>query len=443
MTAGDEPAAQAAAPIAPIPSTINIPARINLAFIENIVNREINGTIYSNNAFPVENLGTARLSVSKNGRINIRATGNELVYKIPLKISMRFSFSILGHTEYQDVDAGIAINLRTKYTLQNNWRLATTTSVDGYEWTTPPTVKIRFITIPIKPIADFLASRQSGILNEIGKMVDNAVSNGVNIKTQITPLWEQLQTPTEIAAPNMPERLWLRFNPTDIYISQITGLGGSINATIGIRAFAETFTGDKPAQRPPKPLPDFAAPKNQDTTLTINLYAELPFEQATAICREQFVGKTLTSGRQKVLVNDIEISGINGLAKVKMNLSGSIKGNVTVLGRAVYNESTQTLSIDDFDFDIETKSRYQRTRNWLLRGIIISKMKPMMKFPVGEMLEDSKILVQQMLKNYEIHKGITLNGHIQTLTVLGAELTDNAIRAVVIAKGSAKILVRD
>ena len=443
MKATETPPATPPTPITPTPSVINIPAEIKTAFIEKAINEQLAGTIYRNNAFPVENLGNAQITVRKNGHIKIRATGNELTYKIPLNISIRFSFTILGHTEHKDVDAGITIALRSKYTLKNNWTLATTTTVDGYEWTSNPTIKIRFIIIPIKPIADFIVSKQSGIINDLGKMIDNAMAKGANAKDIITPIWTQLQTPTEITIPDMPQKLWLRFNPSDIYITQITGKGSHISAIIGIRAITETFIGDKPQPQKLKPLPNFKTQDTKDSTFTINLYAELPFEHATAICRETFVGKTLKSGRQKVLVHDIEISGENGLAQIKMNLSGSIKGTVNVTGHAIYNEKNQTLTIDNFNFDVESKSKYQKTRNKLLKGIIMSKMKPHMKFPLDKTLEDAKTATQKMLSNYEIYKGVTLNGNIDALTVQGVEVTDNGFRAVVTAKGTASVKVRE
>ena len=432
---------QPAAPLTPVASVINIPTQIKMSFIENAVNEQVRGIIYKDNAFPVDPIGTAQLTVRKNGRISIRAAGNELIYKIPLKISMRFSLSLLGHTEHKDVDAGITVNLRSKYTLQNNWHLKTTTTVDGYEWTTPPTVKIRFITIPIKPVADILVSRQSGVIKELGGIIDKSMSNTVNVKTMISPLWEKIQTPAEITLPDMPQSMWLRFNPTDIYITQISGQGGFINAMTGIRAAAETFIGDKPKAHALKPLPDFKTSENQDSTFTINLYSEIPFKQATAICREIFVGKTFKSGIQKVTVHDIEVSGANGMAKVRMEMSGSIKGTVNVTGRAVFNQKTRTLSLDDFDFDVETASRYQQAKNWLLRGVIMSKMKPLMKFPLGDTLDNAKALMQKMLSDYELYEGTVLNGQVAALSVRGVNVTDEGFRAVVTARGAASIKV--
>jgi len=433
QTAADPAPARAA----PVPSIVNIPAEVKTAYIEKSVNDLFGGTFLRDAAFSFGGFSDVRISLRKNGDIKIRAQGGELVYSVPLKISMRFSITIsalgLSHTEYQDADAGIAIGLRTKISLKNNWRLSAKTTAGGYTWTSAPTVKIRALTIPVKPAADFIVSKHMG---DICELIDKAL-NATDLKTIAAPHWEKLQIPMEASLPGISQKLWLRFDPTDVYMSQLSGRGGSVHATLGVRAAVEAFFGDKPEARPPKPLPDFKTPEGQDSTFTINLYTEIPYDRATAICREAFNGKTFRSGLQKVTVHDIEVSSANGLAKLKMELTGSLNGTVYVTGRAVYSEATKSLSIDDFEYDITTDSRFQRAKNRLLKGIITAKMKPLMKFPLGEALGDATPLLQKILADYEPLSGIAIYGKVDTLTVSGVEMTDSAFRAAVLVKGTA------
>ena len=433
---GAGPRIDAPARIAPVPSVINIPAEVKTDYIEKSVNELFGGTVLRDIAFSFGGFSDVKISLRKNGNIKIRAQGNELLYSVPLKIVMRFSFTIsafgLSHTEYQDAEAGIAISLRTKISLKNNWRLATKTAADGYEWTSAPTVKVRAFTIPVKPAADYVLSKHMG---DIGQIIDKAVS-GVDLKAIAAPHWEKLQIPMEASLPGISQRLWLRFDPTDVYMSQLSGSGGSVRATLGVRAAVEAIVGDRPEARAPKPLPDFKTPEGLDSTFTINLYTEVPYDRATAICRETFNGRTFRSGLQKVKVHDVEVSSANGLAKLRMELTGSINGTVYVTGRAVYNESTKSLSIDDIDIDITTDSRFQRARNRLLKGIITAKMKPLMKFPLGEALGDATPLLQKILNGYEPLSGVAIHGKVDSLTVRGAEMTESAFRAAVLVKGT-------
>jgi len=52
--------------------------------------------------------------------------------------------SVLGisHTEYQDVEASIALKFKSKISFKGNWKISTETQPDGYEWLSDPVVKI-------------------------------------------------------------------------------------------------------------------------------------------------------------------------------------------------------------------------------------------------------------------------------------------------------------
>jgi predicted nucleotidyltransferase len=157
-------------------------------------------------------------------------------------------------------------------------------------------------------------------------------------------------------------------------------------------------------------------------------------------CRAVFLFGSLVTGTYHEDSNiDIGIKGLKPekffRTYSKLDVSGAIKGIVNVTGLPIYNEKTRTLSINDFNLDVETQNRYGRAKNRLLKGIIMSRMRPHMKFPLGEMLDDSKTLVQKMLTDYELYEGIVLNGQIDKITVRGVEVTEAGFRAVVTATG--------
>ncbi|MDR2694168.1 MAG: DUF4403 family protein [Chitinispirillales bacterium] len=433
------------APPPPVPSTLNIPVEIKTAIIENLVQNLLGETFHKSDTTILGGFTNIKISARRNGPVKITARGDELACSLPVMVTVRLSTTIsamgLTHTEHQDIEAGIALNLRSRVSLKNNWRPLTTTSAAGYRWTTEPVLKARFITVPIKPIANYFADK---LMEIICPIIDQALAKSDVIRTSvITPLWEQLYTPISFTVPETQETVWMRFNPTGLYLSNLNGHGASISAFVGIRAVTEAAMGDIPKKRVPAPLPDFTEPpKGGDSAFVINLYAEVPYTNATALCKERFNGKTFASGIHKVTVNDIEVTGAtaNGLLLIKMNLSGSIKGIVQVTGRVTYNSGDKTLSLSDFNLDMATSGQYQKAKNRLLKGIIINKMKPLIKFPLSAIL-DADMLTKTLLTDYPIQKKVVLNGRIETLTLRGVETTETALRATVLASGTAKITV--
>jgi hypothetical protein len=431
-------------PPPPVPSTINIPVEIKTAIIENAVHNIFSGTFHKSDSSILGGLTNIKISARRNGSVRITAKGDELAVSLPVMVNIRVSttFSAMGltHTENQDVEAGISISLRSKISVKNDWRTATTTRAAGYRWTTEPVLKARFITIPIKPVANYFADK---LIDMIGPMIDNALANSDLVKTSvITPLWEQLHATISFTLPETQETIRMRINPTRLYLSNLNGRGASISALVGIRAVTEAVMGDTLESREPTPLPDLAEPLNSDSAFAVNLYVDIPYDKATAICKEMFNGRAFKSGTHKVTVNDIELAGADadGLLTIKMDLSGSIKGTVQVTGRAAYNDRDKTLSLNDLNLDLASSNRYQKAKNWLLKGIIIKKMRPLIKFPLSAML-DADALTKTLLTGYPIQKGIALNGKVETLTLRGVETTESALRAVVLASGTARVTV--
>jgi len=417
---------------------------IKTAIIENAVHSILGGTFHRSDSTILGGLTNIKISARRNGSVKITASGDELAVSLPVMVTIRVSTTLsamgLTHTEHQDIEAGISISLRSKVSLTKDWRTSTSTKAAGYRWTNEPVLKARFLTIPIKPLAGYFADR---MMEMIGPVIDKTLAKSDFVKKSvITPIWEQLYTPIPFTVPETQEVLWMRFNPTHLYLSGLNGRGASISALVGIRTLTEAVMGDKPEKREPRPLPNLTEPLASDSTFAINLYADVPYSKATALCKEMFNGRTFKSGINRVTVNDIEITGANadGLLVMRMDISGSIKGIVTVTGRAVYNEKDMTLTLEGLNFDIATANRYQKAKHWLLKGIIINKMKPLIKFPLSTML-NAEALTKTLLTNYPIQKKSVLNGKIKSLTVRGVETTESAIRAVILATGTAKITI--
>jgi hypothetical protein len=116
---------------------------------------------------------------------------------------------------------------------------------------------------------------------------------------------------------------------------------------------------------------------------------------------------------------------------------------VYVYGRPLYDSATSTVSIENLDFDISTKSVVHKTADWLLHDILISKVKPYLRFPLREKLLESQLMVQKMLCNSELSRNVFITGSIDSLSVGGVRFTDRAIQAILFARGSLQLSVHD
>ena len=429
-------------PIQPVPSTINVPLVIRTDVAEQMINQQIKDILYECDTLSLGGFKPVKVKVWKKDSITISLNGDELQYRIPLRIWMQFSFTInalgLSHTEYQDVEASIALNFRSRIFVKNDWKIVTMTHSDGYEWLSDPVVKVHFLTIPVKPVADFLITHQQA---SFGELVDKVISSSLDIKKMITPVWNRMQTPILISV--APDSLWLRLRPQGIYMTQLEGSNRMIKSSIGIKSVAETFFGTQPAIMTNESLPEFVIPGKLDSTFVINLYNEITYESASQVTRSLLVGKSFSNNKYEAIINDINIYGMDGYAVVSIDLSGYYKGKIFVIGRVQYDSSTQTISIVDLEFDISTQNKLHKTADALFHKVMLSKLKPYLKFSIRDRLLESQLITQKMLTNKEISKNVFVNGILDSLTIAGITCTDRGIRTTLLAKGVVTVQIRE
>ena len=427
--------------VALAPSVINIPVRMRTRVIEQMLNKQLIGLLYACDTLSLGAIKPVKIKVWKGDSIRIGLEGNELHYKVPLRLWLQFSFTIaalgLSHTEYQDVEASLALEFRSRIFVDTTWKLYTITQSDGYTWLSDPVIKVRFFSIPIRSIADLLLTGQEKTISSI---IDKQVNQACNVKTMILPLWSKIQDPVLISKDPV---VWLRLTPKEVYLTPFIGIDSTIVSSVGVKSIVETFFADSPSCKKSDSLPAFKIPTSLDSSFVLNLYSEISYESATQMLRGMLIGREFKSKGNEVLIKDVTMAGVKGYALICMDLIGSYEGRVFVYGRPQYDSSTTTVSIEDLDFDLSTQNVMHKAANWLLHGVLINSVKPFLKFPLKDKLMESKLMAQKMLNNSELTKNIFLSGSIDTLSVGGVRLTDKAIQATVFARGSLQLNVHD
>jgi hypothetical protein len=431
-----------AAGFTPVPSVVDVPLEMKTSYLEQLLNAQINGLLFQCDTLSVAGMKPVKLKVWKSDSIKLDLDSNQISYRVPLKIWLQFQFTVnalgFSHTEYQEVEAAIALKFRSRFTVANDWKVTTVSQSDGYEWISEPVVRMRFISVPVTPIADVLLSTQQDAL---GSAIDSAVNGMLDLKKMLVPLWKRIQSPILIT--DSPDSLWLRLSPVSVSMTQLRGKSGTMRGAVGIRSVAETFLGGQPASSPSDSLPAFTVANSIDTSFVLNLYTEISYTSATQMLSGALKGRNFTAGDKEVIVQDINLYGMRGYAVVSMEFTGSFSGKVYVIGRVNYDAQSSTVSIEDLEFDISTRNALHSAAGWLLHGIILDKVKPFLRFPVRERLLETQLMVQKMLSHKEISPNVFVTGAIDSLSIGGVTLTDAAIRTVVLAKGSLCISTRE
>jgi hypothetical protein len=216
-----------------------------------------------------------------------------------------------------------------------------------------------------------------------------------------------------------------------------------IKASINVKGYTQTQTGDKPVVAAIKDIPNLTISSDIPTGFQIGLIASLPYTEATRFAAAEFVGKTFEfkDGQYKVEVTNIDIYGQNEKLVIKAGLKGSINGNIYLKGVPQYDPKTRALVLKNLDYDLDTRSVLVKTANWLLQGRFIKQLEQQFTLPLGGQIEETQKVVGQQLTNRQITKGVTLNGKLNTIEPDQVYLTSSSLMAVVFVKGKLEIKV--
>jgi hypothetical protein len=425
----------------PLPSVVNVPIEMRTRVVEEMLNKQFSGLLYECDTLTLGPAKPVKIKIWKGDTIRLSLNGDELRYRLPLRIWLQFSFTVgalgFSHVETQDVEGEIALTFKSRIFVKNDWQVATMTQAEGHDWISNPVVKIHFLTIPVKPLADLIVSTQ---LAGFGQTIDKEINQILNVKGILFPLWNKIQEPMLLTR---NPAVWLRLTPKAVYMTQLQGSEGIIRSAAGIQTVAETFVGDTPKVARKDSLPDFIIPGRVDSSFVLNLYSEMSYESAADILRGYLLGRSFSYGRKQVIIQGIDMLGVAGYAAIGIDFFGSYKGRVYVIGRPQFDSVTSVVSIEDLEFDLKTKNAAQSAAQWLLHGIILGKIKPYLRFPLKEKILESQLAIQKMMCHSEVMDNVFITGSIDSLRVGGVRLTDRAIQAVVFARGSLFLTVHD
>jgi hypothetical protein len=406
-------------------STIGLPIVIDMKDLEVMLNKELVGLIYEDNSFEDNKNDNLKVSAWKRDNFRIQLEGNDLVYHIPLKLSIQ----IKKFLPLPVVNAEIALDFRTTLSLNNDWTLTTKTVSNGYQWFTTPTMTIGGYDISIKYIADIILSASKGM---IGTEVDKSIKDYMNLKKYLQPAWKELQKPMKV---DDEYNAWLRISPREIQCTQLSGKNNKLTFSTGIISVNEIFIGKQPDTLTSVKIPDLKILNaiNDNFSLFVNTIVD--YGKITEISKKEMIGQVYTFGKKSVKIEDLKVYGSGSKVAVEVLLSGSLNGKIYLMAKPTYDPENQTIGISEVDFDINTKNSLMKSANWLLNGTLANMIEKKTVYSVSDLLESSKKMIADNIRDNRSYKGMVLKGTISNFDIDEIYPGDDALRVIMKVEG--------
>ncbi|SOE24048.1 protein of unknown function [Spirosomataceae bacterium TFI 002] len=418
-------------------SYLNIPLEINIKEIEKQINGSLGATLYDDNSFDNDDL---KLRIDKTGNFAITSTtGENFSFEIPLSIDATKAVSVLGMKQAASTKFLMKAKFTSSYFLSSDWNFNTNTKVDGFEFITEPKITMAGFNIPIKSLVERVLVNYQPY---IARQIDAQVASSVVIKPQILDLWNSLKEPILISE---AYKTWLKIEPQDMLISPIRTKGNKLNINIAMKAYVDTYTGEKKLDKSQKSidLPPLKFVSNPPAGFNINISNLLTFYEAQSIAKSYLLGHTFNFANNKyaVKVEGLEMFGtVENQMVIQLKLSGSVDGTVFLKGIPEYDKTTKTIKLANLDFDIKTKNVLLKSAAWLLEGKLEKEIARGMSFSVDDMLTQVQASVEDALSK-EYIRGVKIETSTLKMVPKEVSISQEGIVSQFAAIGNIKLTI--
>lgn len=416
-------------------SYINIPVTIKLKDIESQTNKYMTGLIYDDSKIEDDDI---EMKIWKLAPIRISNENGKIKTVLPLKAFIRYRIGTdkLGMDMYSIREFNLNGNVTLLSSVNlTNWKLNTTTTFQSLDWNESPTTTVFgkqvAITYLINPTIKLFQSK-------IEKSIDESIAKSMDFKPNVLDALEKIAMPFEMSE---TYQSWLRIVPIELYTTNSKLSKDAISMHMGMKCNMETIIGQKPAAKFDRDKIVLKPVSSMPDHVSANIVAISTYEDASKIMTKNFAGQEFTSGKRKVMVQNVSIWHKNGKIVIALDMTGSLNGTVYLAGFPQYNTETKEIYFDQLDYALETKSTLMRTANWLAQGVILRKLQENCRYSIKPNLDEGKQNILKYIQHYSPMPGVFVNGTMNDIEFRKIQLTNKAIVAFVNVDGDVNVTV--
>ena len=414
-----------------IKSNITLPVSLPVSEVNNLINQSVKGVLYEDQSYTDNNNDQFKVRVEKQGNIAIKAlSNNRLMISVPLKIWAEKGYGTLGYYMYQDTNFNLIMNFITSLAVTPDWKLSTKTTTAGFVWTQKPVLDYGKVKIPI---ASFIESVLKEQQNKFTTVIDQQIKSQFNLQPQLVMAWNQFSKPINVS---QEYNTWLKISPQNTYMTPLQVFQDKIKTTVGIDLFSETFVGKMPLPtKDVTSIPNFVVKPDLQNIFNLQTTANISFDEATKIARQQFLNKEfpLNSEKNKVKVDDIKVYGEKENIVIEVKTQGGVTGTAFIKGKPAYDVQGHKIVLTQTDFNLKTKNFFQKALTVLFEGKIRKMIEKDYGIPLMDIENSSKKSLMESF-NKEYYKGIRLQGNVIELKPTQFLISESYITVVIDTK---------
>lgn len=367
------------------------------------------------------NLDSLTMTGTSDGILSVR---------VPFQFSgwARVSKKIFGQVvqKREDIEGNATASLTLTPTLNSDWRITAETTSDIF--IRRADIEILGITISVRRILTEVV--REAVLPKLENLIVNYITT-IDVKTRVAGLWTKLHEPIVV---NQEPRIAFIIEPLKILAQQLSSDGKTLSFSLGIETYIRADMGGvlTDASQNTADLPDIQFVD----TLESGYHIMAPIE-ITYAAVENFA-KPLMEKPHKLkgidtLVKDLTLygSGAQLAAGIEFTMpSFGAQGQLYLLGTPVYDATTMSVSVAEFDYTLTTRSLFLDIAQAAGEGFfphLRETVEEKLVFPLEDQLTTLHKELADVIAERRIGPYVVLRGTVDTVTPEALYLTQTGV----------------
>jgi Domain of unknown function (DUF4403) len=341
-------------------------------------------------------------TVLRNGPIVVTAADNFIYLNIPIAMSLGY-----GMFETPTITPSVKFKVTAKVT--PDWKVNAEVYYMGLSDLLSEKVGIGPISIKPRDIVE-------GITNPLQRTLSELLSKKLNeqfpLKSQVSKVWAASQKPILV---DKNYSAWLKITPEELLLYPLSAQNNLVKLSVGLKSVAELNVGPEPPTRAAAPLPNLKLANGADRSFRVALNTDLFYKDLLAIAAPLLLNKELGSDGKSVILKELELYGNGDHLVVKVAVTGTIDGVFYLTCRPLFDSKSNLFSVEDVEFDMQTKSLLLRSADWFLHGVIRSKIQEKLNMDLTQKLTQAKEMAGKALTQVKLADNVILSGTVKTV----------------------------
>lgn len=422
----------------PIPSPVSYlagPISFQLRELEDKINLELDPVLVGKGSSSGKVGSVFPFRVVRSGRVRVQYTNQQVQFSTPLELWVVRPFSQLK-TKAGKPFCSLQINFQSPLNVTPNWRLASQVKFTSYDWIIKPEVRILGKEISLANLIQKLLQEYQPAIESA---IDTAIQKELRLDQLIQPVWKDLQKPLLI---DRQFGLWLLPRPLAVESSPITGDARQITTHMRIALQSKTALSDKQPAYSPTPLPTLQKRDQVAQTSDLRLMSYIPYADINRALDRTLNRKAKKLALGALTINKTSVYGGQRSLIVKAEVSGLLDGTIYLRGRPAFDTTTNTLLVENLDFDAQTNDVMPNLVGWLVHDSFIKVIGNLLTLPLGTEIAGLPKKINEAIEKGEAGEKIDLTIHSFKLTPQSIAIRPYGLQTLVRVQSKLRVSIK-